>query len=1035
MTTALQRLRRLVWQMTCLWLLVLLANRSAMAQTSTPIKGVIRDNLAQSPLPGANVAIKGTTRGVSTDGDGKYSIDAKPNDVLVFSYIGYTTQEVKIEGQTTIDVLLQQAASSLNEVVVVGYGTQLKRELTGSVSSVKAEELQKVATNSVTSSLQGRVPGVFISQTSGAPGGGASVRIRGVGTTGGNQPLYVVDGFPLGGGNMGISGSSDQVDGLSIINPNDIESVEILKDAAAAAIYGARAANGVILITTKRGKEGQAKVSLNAYTGIQQLWKKPEFLNGQEFATLANELYTNSGMAPNPEWANPASFGQGTDWIGEVFSSAPVQNVDLSISGGSQKLKGALTLGYRDQQGTLIETWYKRYTARATADLIVTNKLKFGGTMALTYSQAKGQQNQDLRIGIFNLAQQFYPTLGPSAVVNGSSAYYTTQGDNPLLRANSIENYLYNLRIYGNMFGEYEVIKGLKWRTSVGIDASNNRSTTWEPKAERGHYRNLQARLGNTFTQGLNWLVENTLSYSTDVGAHRISAVVGQTAHKNVSDWVSVTALDFQNEQLQVINGSNDTQRRASGTGSLYSLASYLGRVNYSYKERYLLSVSMRRDGSSNFGPKHKWGNFPSVSAGWNLSDEAFMKGIPAINSLKLRGSWGQLGNDAIGSFGYLSTIQIGTVNDNYVLGTNQGLVIGASMSRPGNPNLKWEISEQTNFGIDASFFNDRLYLTTDYYVKNTKDMLVSLPVSVEAGFQNAPSVNGGKVQNRGWEFLLGYRGKVGQFRYDVNTNISTLKNEVKSLGVGQPITGATVSSYFDMRATYTEVGQPIGYYRGYQVDGIYQTNEEVNKVLQPNAKAGDFRFRDINGDNQLTDQDQVRIGSPWPTLMYGANADLSYKGFDLNIIVQGIGGSQIYNANRRSVYPLKYFGGSGVINGVKDVLNRWTPGSGRNDVPRLQYTDANGNFGNSSTFYVEDGDYLRIRNVTLGYRIPASLLSRTRAFQGARVYVSAQNLFTFTKYSGFDPEIGSLNPLQAGIDDGVYPQPRTFMAGINLNF
>lgn len=1028
------RTRPLWVAITCF--LLFFSSLPVSAQTAaTQVSGVVRGNTAQSPLPGANVAIKGTTRGISTDAAGKYTIDAPAGTTLVFSFIGYESREVTVGQQRTIDVTLTQAASSLNEVVVVGYGTQLKREVTGSMTSIKAEDLQKVETGSLTSALQGRVPGVFISQTSGAPGGGASVRIRGVGTTGGNQPLYVVDGFPIGGGNIGINGSSDRIDGLSIVNPNDIESIDILKDAAAAAIYGARAANGVVLITTKRGKEGQAKVNLNAYTGIQQLWKKPEFLNATEFATLANELYTNSGMTPNPEWANPAAFGQGTDWISEVFRTAPVQNVDLSISGGSQKLKGALSLGYRDQQGTLIETWHKRYSARATADLTVSSKLKFGGTLALALTQAQGQQNQDLRIGIFNLAQQYYPTLKPDAVVNGSSAYYTTQSDNPVMRAKSIDNMLSNLRVYGNIFGEYELLNGLKWRTSVGIDASNSRNTTWEPKTERGHYRNLQARLGETYNQGLNWLIENTLSYSKDLGAHRLSAVVGQTAQKNVADWISVTALDFQNEQLQVINGSNETQRRATGTGTLYSLASYLGRVNYAYKERYLFSASLRRDGSSNFGPAHKWGNFPSVSAGWNISDEPFMQKITAVNSLKLRGSWGQLGNDAIGAFGYLSTIQLGTVNDNYVLGLNQGLVIGASMSRPGNPALKWETSEQTNIGLDASFFNDRLYLTTDYYIKNTKGMLVSLPVSIEAGFQNAPSVNGGKVQNRGWEFLAGYRGRSGHFRYDVSGNLATLKNEVLSLGVGQPITGAAVSSYFDMRATYTEVGQPIGYYRGYIVDGIYQTDDAVNKVLQPSAKAGDFRFRDINGDNKLSDADQTYLGSPWPTLTYGANADLSYKGFDLNIIVQGISGSSIYNANRRSVYPLKYFGGSGVINGVKDVLNRWTPGSGRNDVPILRYTDANGNFGNSSTFYVEDGDYLRIRNLTLGYRIPAALLAKTRAVQGIRIYLTAQNLFTFTKYSGFDPEVGSLNPLQAGVDDGVYPQPRTFMAGINLTF
>jgi TonB-linked SusC/RagA family outer membrane protein len=1004
------------------------------AQDGRAVRITVLDSVSRTSLPGVNIAVKGTTRGGATDVDGKYTITASGNEVLVMSFIGYEKQEIAVGTKSQIDVLMQPSMTVLDELVVIGYGTQKRSELTGAVTSIKADEIQKVASNSFTSALQGKIPGVFINQTSGAPGGASSVRIRGVGTTGGNQPLYVVDGFPLGGGGMGISGSSDRIDAMSIINPNDIESIEVLKDAAAASIYGARAANGVILITTKRGKDGTTKVNLDAYAGVQQLWRQPEFLNATEFTTLANELYTNSGMTPNPEWANPSSFGQGTNWINQIFSNAPVQNYDLRISGGSKKMTGALSLGYRDQQGTLIETWYKRFTARITSDLKVTDKLRFGSSLSFALSRARGQQNQEMRIGIFNLAQQFYPTLGPDDVVNGSSAYYTTQGDNPLLRARSIDNQLRNMRMYGNIFGEYEIIPGLKWKTNVGIDTDNNRNSTWEPRAERGHYRNLQAILGENYSQGLNWLLENTLAYSTSFGSHNLSAVVGQTAQKNANNWIGVTARDFQNEKLQVVNGSKDTERRATGTGSDYTLASYLARVNYSFKDRYLLSASVRRDGSSNFGPNHKWGNFPSVSAGWNIAEEAFMKNITPVNSLKIRASWGQLGNDAIGSFGYLSSIRLGTVNDNYVLGANQALEIGASMSRPGNPNLKWETSEQTNLGIDATLLNDRLYLTADYYVKTTKDMLVSLPVSFEAGFQTAPSINGGKVRNSGVELLLGYRGEIGAFTYDVSGNAATLRNEVLSLGVGQPIAGPTLG-FTSISPTFTEVGQSIGYFRGYIVDGIYQENSEINKTLQPNAVAGDFRYRDVNGDNQLTDADRVKLGSPWPTMTYGMNLDLGYKGFDLNVMLQGVAGNQIFHSNKFATYPLKYFGGSGVVNGSKEVLNRWTPGSGRNDIPRLAYVDANGNYANSSSFYVEDGDYMRIRNITLGYRIPQSLLAKTRMFQSARFYVSAQNLFTFTKYSGFDPEIGSTNPMLAGVDNGVYPQPRTFMAGINFGF
>jgi hypothetical protein len=413
------------------------------------------------------------------------------------------------------------------------------------------------------------------------------------------------------------------------------------------------------------------------------------------------------------------------------------------------------------------------------------------------------------------------------------------------------------------------------------------------------------------------------------------------------------------------------------------------------------------------------------------------MKSIDAISDLKIRGSWGRVGNDAILPFGYLSTIRSGTPSDNYTLGTgDQSIVIGSTMVRPGNPDLKWETTEQTDVGIDASFFNDKLYLTADYYVKNTIGMLISLPVSLEAGFQNAPTVNGGRVKNSGFEFLLGYRNRIGEFNFDVSGNIATLKNEVTSLGVGQPIVGPSLPGS-SMTMTYTKVGEPIGYYRGYMIDGVYQTNAEVNKALQPNAIAGDFKYRDVNGDGALTDADKVKLGKPWPSITYGLNLTASYKAFDVNVLLQGITGSQIFRANKVSNYQMKYFNGNGIINGVKDILNHWTPGSGINDQPGLKYTDANGNYSNASSFFVEDGDFMRIRNVALGYNLPADMIRKAtaNAFKSVRLYVTVQNLFTFTRYSGFDPEVGSMNPLNSGIDTGIYPQARTVMGGLNINF
>lgn len=989
------------------------------------------------PLQGVSIFLGDSDQGTLTDEKGSFSLQVNAalldNDAeLLVSFVGYQSQQLPIGSTRDFNIVLEESLSDLEEVVVVGYGTQRRKDVTGAIASVRSEELEKVQTPSFTSALQGKVPGVQIQQTSGAPGGSSSVRIRGVGTTGGNQPLYVVDGFPISSGSLSISRSSDNIDGLSVINPNDIESIEVLKDAASAAIYGARAANGVILVTTKRGKEGEARISVKSSLGFQQLWKKPSFLNATEFATLANELYNNSGMEPNPEWADPASFGTGTNWIDQVFRTAPVQNYNISASGGTEKLKTAVSLGYLNQQGTMVETDYERYTGRFTADLQASDRLKFGGTLAYTHSLGKGQQNQVMNRGIFNLAQQFYPTMGPEEIIDGSSAYYTTQGDNPLLRARTMDNRMKNSRVFGNAFGTYEIISGLIFRSSIGIDNAHTRNTSWEPTVDRGHYRNLQAYLNERAANDFTWLIENTLSYDKTFGEHNMSFLVGQTAQKSMTDWISATGREFSNEQLQIIDGSNFDLRQAGGTKGDYTLASYLARVNYAYMDKYLVSASIRRDGSSNFGPSNKWGNFPSLSAGWTITEEDFMQDVSFLNSLKLRASWGQLGNDAIGAFGYMSTIGSGSGSDNYVLGPGQDLVIGATLQRPGNPNLKWETTEQTNFGIDAYLFDNAISFTADYFIKNTKDMLVNLPISYEAGFPSAPSVNGGSVQNRGFEFSLGYQKSIGEFNMRFNANLATLKNEVLSLGVGRPINGPTLQ-FTSMSASYTEVGQPIGYYRGYVVDGIYQNDEDVNKALQPNASAGDFIFRDVNGDNVLSDVDRIKLGTPWPELTYGLNADFNYKGFDLNVLFQGVAGNQIFHSNKFSIYPMKYFGGSGVVNASSAILDRWTPETGGNDIPKLQYVDDNGNYANASSFYIEDGDYMRIRNILLGYTIPPTLLKGNTVIKGLRVYLNAQNLFTFTSYSGFDPEVGSTNPIRAGIDDGIYPQPRTFTFGINL--
>ncbi|MEX1137504.1 MAG: TonB-dependent receptor [Balneolales bacterium] len=1009
---------------------------AGLAQSRT-VEGTITDAEVEDVLPGVNIQIEGTNVGTTTDLEGRYSIEVEgPESVLIFSYVGYLTEEIAVGDRNVIDVAMESDFARLDEMVVVGYGAVQRSDLTGSISSVDSETIEKVSSHDLAGALQGRVAGVNITGTSGGPGAGSSVRIRGVGTTGGNEPLYVVDGFPITSGNMGIPGSSENISGLSVINPSDILNIEVLKDAAAASIYGARAANGVILITTKSGEAGQTSFTVNSYTGYSQVWKKPEVLNAEELATLANELWVNSGMEPHSDFSNPQALGEGTDWMSAIFRNAPVSNLDFSISGGTENVQARLSFGALDQTGTMIETGHQRYTGRATIDLTPNDRFKFGATFAFAQTEGRGVRNQLHNRGIINLSQQMFPHLELDDVIGDNVPYATSQGDNPILRARDQGHQLSNARTNINGFGEFEIIENLLFRTSLGVEFDNNRTSQWDPTANRGHFRNLRASLNENYSRGNNALLENTLTYTTEIDdVHRISAVVGQTAQRNKSDFISARGIDYLNEQINVINGSNSSEREASGSMSEYRLASYLGRINYAFDDKYILSASIRRDGSSNFGPKNKWGNFPSVSAAWNINQEAFFEGVPYMNELRLRGSWGRLGNDNIGSFGYMSMYTLGTNANNYILGENQNLAIGAHMSRPGNPDLKWETSEQINFAIDAGFFEGRLYSTIEYYEKVTSDMLVALPISYEAGFSAAPNVNGGEILNRGWEFELGLREQSTNLRWDIGANLSTLHNEVLSLGQGQPIIGGRTMYGSGMPITYTEVGEEIGYFKGYEVEGIYQTVDEIDQDFQSNAQPGDFQWRDIDGDGVLTDDDAVKLGSPWPDFTYGANLNMNYRNIDFNLVLAGVSGVQIMNKMIESTYPVRYFGGSGIVNANKRAMDRWTPENGGNTVPRLIEDDANGNYATMSSFYVEDGDYMRIRNVTLGYTIPTSIVEHTNLLSNMRVYVSAQNLFTFTGYSGFDPEITSSNPLSSGIDDGIYPMARTFMLGLNLRF
>jgi TonB-linked SusC/RagA family outer membrane protein len=1011
------------------------SGETKLSQQQKNVSGKVTDFGGQ-PLPGVTVVVKGTTQGTVTNANGEYSITNIPEDAtLLFSFVGMRTQEILLEGRATISVVMEEETIGLDEVVAVGYGTMKKSDISTSISSVDSEALSKIPSNDLAGSIAGRIPGVYVTGVTGGPGSGSSVRIRGVGTTGSNEPLYVVDGFPISSGNIGIPGSSESIGGLSVINPNDIESIDILKDASAAAIYGARAANGVVLITTKKGTYNAEKtvVNVNTYTGFSQVWKQPESLTAEEFAMLANELTDNSGMERFPGLENPESLGKGTNWFDAVFQSGPVTNIDASISGGSKSTRARLSLGYKDEVGTIIETDYKRYTGKASVDFIANDRMEFGGAFDFAWSEGKGVQNESGNFGIVNLAQKMFPTLGTDDILDKNVPYSTSQADNPVLKAKHEDKRVDNLRTHIVGYGQYEILKGLKFRTNLGLEFNSNRQTQWIPSFDRGYASNAEANLWENFSRGRNYLIENTLSYSNEFEKHQFNIVIGQTAQENTNAYNNIQGRDYLNEAIPVINGSDASRRLSSGSEYEYRLASYLGRINYNYGNKYLVSVSIRRDGSSNFGPRNKWGLFPSLSTGWNIANENFMQNIQSVTTLKLRGGWGRLGNDNIGSFGYLNIYQLGASSNNYTLGLTEALQIGAALSRPANPDLKWETNEQINFGIDASFFKNKLYTTIEYYNKKTKDLLVTIPVAIEAGFTSNPKVNGGEILNRGWEFDLGFRDQAGSLAWSVSANISTLYNEVLSLGGGEPIAGQSMYSS-GMANTWTEVGDEIGYFRGYINDGIYQTENEIKPSFQPNAEPGDLRWRDVDKDGYLTENDIVKLGSPWPDFTYGGNIDLSFKGFDFNLILTGVAGNQIFNSMKKELLPLKYYGGGGLMSGSKEVLQRWTPGSGRNTVPKLKYSDENNNMNTSSSWFIEDGDFMRIRSITIGYTIPQTIVQAIN-MSSLRVYINAKNLLTLTKYSGLDPEVRSTNPLAAGMDYGVYPQPRTFIAGINISF
>lgn len=978
-------------------------------------------------LPGVSIKLKGTAIGATTDLEGRYNINVPDNNsVLVFTYIGYVMQEVTVNNQTSINVKLEAANTSLTEVIVVGYGTQKKANLTGSVSSISEKDIKAVAITSPDQALQGRASGVQVTQNSSAPGGGTTIRIRGGNSIqGGNEPLYVIDGIPIYNDN-GASGAS--LNGLSSINPGDISSIEILKDASATAIYGSRGANGVVLITTKRGKAGQANINIEMYQGIQNVRRKYPLLNAAEFAILANEANTNVGSKPVYTQQQINELGAGTDWQNEIFRTAPISNYFLSANGGDENTQYAISGNYFKQEGIVLNSDFERASFRLNLDRKLTSKFKVGNSLTFSNSTSN-RSSTDGFLGspgqVISNALQISPTIP----VYNSDGTYTLQNvaggqltDNPLALAKDSRNLVNVNRVLGSAFGEYDIIPGLRLKVLVGIDGVFRKGSTYLPKSVlSGFQQGGVASISNS--QNLIWLNENTLSYDKELNnIHNITLLAGYTQQAGRNEFNSTASRNFINDNLGYNNlGAGSIALTPNSGVGTWGLTSYLGRINYGYKDKYLLTLTGRVDGSSRFGLNNRYGFFPSGAAAWRMNEEEFIKNLNIFSDLKFRVSYGLTGNqEGIGNYPSLALLSV----QNYVFGNR--ISSGVGPSQIANPDLRWESTAQSDIGLDMSFFNSRLSVAVDAYRKHTKDLLLNIIIPGTSGYANALK-NIGAVENKGIEIGINSQNIVGAFKWDTQFNISINKNTVLDIGdVTQMFVGQTANIAQNISSGIIKVGEPLGSFYGYLTDGVFQAADDIVNSAQPTAKAGDRKYKDLNGDKRINDNDRSILGQAHPQFIGGITNNFSFKGFEISVFLQGVQGNSILNANR---FELEYL--SGISNQDRDVLNRWTPTNTNTDIPRAS---ANRPANVISSRQIEDGSYLRLKNVQMGYNLSEKILKLTK-LRMLRIYASAQNYITWTKYSGYDPEVNRFGQdnVSQGFDYGSYPAAKTILFGVNV--
>lgn len=1015
----------------CLTMLCLFLFQGVIAQNKMLV-GTVVDELGET-LIGVSVLNKTTGEGTITAIDGSFSLSGKQNDLIQFSYIGYASVDYVVKQEENIRVVLKEDTQNLEEVVVVGYSAQKKSSLTGAIAPVNMDDMEKRRVATVSQALQGQVAGVQITQSTGAPGDDISMLIRGEGTIGNNSPLYIIDGVPSRT--------------MTFLNPSDISSITVLKDASAAAVYGSRASGGVVVITTKEGEVGKGHLELNYYYGIQKVANLPRMLNTQQYMDVQEIAWNNAGY----EGSNPYTIDKkrtdlaDTDWLDELFTLGQTHNIQATMSGGSKGVNYLLSAGYISQDGIVVydNDRYRRFSLRSNINAKYYDRLNIGANVQLTYSiqdklNSKGDapgiiRHAMLRPSVLSVYKDVndptYKANDPFTDLpfyknndrNGgweSSKYEWTS--NPIALAYYTDDKRSQYTTFGNVFAEYEFLQdhSLKFKTNLGIDLNLYHNKAFNQNfgdddgsgsdVDKGLGRqnrpsNLDESRGESFT--LTW--NNTLSYAKQFERHNINAVAGTEFISNYESSIGASRqrYDYTNDTFRYLDfGGTESDIWNSGSGSEWALMSVFASATYVYDNRYMITGNFRADASSRFASNHAWGFFPSVSAGWKMSEEKFLKNISWLSDLKLRGSWGQLGNQEIDNYTFMTLLK--KDGDKYVI------------SRYGNPDLKWETSEQWNVGVDLGILRNKLYLSADYFMKTTSDILLPISLPSYVGSVSPTIVNAGTVRNKGFELSLTYRDKVGDFNYSINGNIATLDNKVLKLHPNLP--------NIDGKVTRTTVGQPLNAYYGFVMEGIYQNEAEINEQLyatdNPTVQPGDIRFKDLDNNGKIDDNDRDFLGSPIPRFTYGFTLNGEYKGFNFSMLFHGVQDVQHFNDLKKILnYDTRPF------NHTTEMLGYWHGEGTSNSIPRLSFTDNGGS--RISSIFVEDASFFRLKNVELGYSFAKLLKKINSPISDLKIYVSAENLFTVTSYSGLDPESTDL------IDYGTYPQARSFLFGVNVKF